>query len=415
MTSNAQKKAILFAPFWRQAGHVGNNRIDRFVRWLTDEGYDIVMVRAGSVDALRQESWGQEITVRDRLGLHRDMDPGTFTTGSPRKPSKLRRALAYWLFNPDPTVVWAKAAARHPAVLRATQGGDFILSSSPPESAHLGAWLLSRQSGVPHVVDMRDGWLDEPLKPLLRASALRRWLESRMEARILRDAKAIQVTSDIWKELLCQRLPELTAKVHVLTNGYPEMVHGVPPRQAKESNEEWVLIHAGRFTGSRLTQYPDILLEPLLQNLSLQPAKGVVQLIGSLSVDEHDAIESFKPRFKAMGWRIECPGSMPRQALLELLPKADGLLLLSASHAAIPSKLFEYIPTGRPMFVVTESGSATWQICEPLAQASLVDSAGVNGKQHSGAALPFYRKSGADVPASFTEKTLSEKFRGILA
>ncbi len=32
---NTQKKAIIFAPFWRQTGHEGNNRMDRFVRWLS--------------------------------------------------------------------------------------------------------------------------------------------------------------------------------------------------------------------------------------------------------------------------------------------------------------------------------------------------------------------------------------------
>ena len=29
----------------------------------------------------------------------------------------------------------------------------------------MGARLLSRRTGVPHIVDMRDGWLDEPLSP----------------------------------------------------------------------------------------------------------------------------------------------------------------------------------------------------------------------------------------------------------
>ena len=80
---------------------------------------------------------------------------------------------------------------------------------------------------------------------------------------------------------------------------------------------------------------------------------GVIQLIGPLSNDEMTIIETFKSRFAALGWRIECPGSLPRSEVLALLPQADGLLLLSASHAALPSKLFEYIPTGRPMFVAT--------------------------------------------------------------
>jgi hypothetical protein len=220
MIFQLKKKAVLFIPFWRMAGHVGNNRVDRFKRWLSEAGYELVIVCAGTHEEIRNEHWGQEITVVDRLGLHPEATSVEATTPS-RKPNKLRRALAYWLFNPDPAVVWAKAAARHPKVVAATQGARFILSSSPPDSAHVGAWMLSKQTGVQHIMDMRDGWLDEPLKPLLHTSALRRWLEERLESRIAHHAKAIQVTSDVWKELFDARYPHLTHKVYVLTNGYP--------------------------------------------------------------------------------------------------------------------------------------------------------------------------------------------------
>ena len=409
-----QKKAILFAPFWRQEGHVGNNRVDRFVRWLSEAGYTVVMIRAGSTNSERQESWGQEITVRDRLGLYRDIVPGVTTTATSRKPNRYRRALANWLFNPDPTVVWAHAAAKHPAVLRAMEGAAFILSSSPPESAHVGAWMLSRRTGVPHIVDMRDGWLDEPLKPLLRSSALRRWLEGRMEARILRDAKAIQVTSDVWQELLVKRLPYLRSKVQVLTNGYPQHEPEPQPKTIKGPDDELVLIHAGRFTGSRLTQMPSLLLEPLLTNLSMKPAKGVIQLIGSLSADELKLIEPFKPRFQAIGWRIECSGSMPRDELFKLLPQADGLLLLSASYAAIPSKLFEYIPTGRPIFVVTEKDSATWQICKCLKQASPIEIKQPKKMLVNDLEQPIFFNKDSNVPHEYSEEYLSKRFHLIL-
>ena len=194
-----------------------------------------------------------------------------------------------------------------------------------------------------------------------------------MEARILRDAKAIQVTSDVWQELLCKRMPDLCAKVQVLTNGYPQHMPEPQPRTVRGRDEELVLIHAGRFSGSDTRRTPDILLKPLLKNLSLHPVKGVIRLIGPLSDDELKLIEPFKPEFQTIGWRIECPGSMPRHELLKLLQQADGLLLLSASYAAIPSKLFEYIPTGRPIFVVTEKYSATWRICEILEQVFLMD------------------------------------------
>lgn len=411
--NNNPKKAVIFAPFWRMAGHVGNNRVDRFVRWLSEDGYTVVMIRAGSSNGQRQESWGQEITVRDRMCLHRDTPPGPVTTAPSRKPNKLRRALAYWLFNPDPTVVWAREAAKHPAVLRAMEGAAFILSSSPPESAHVGAWLLSRRSGVPHIVDMRDGWLDEPLKPLLISSALRRWQEGRMEARILRAAKAIQVTSDVWQDLLCKRLPGLSSKVHVLTNGYP--MHSPTPlvRASEQCDGERVLIHAGRFSGSDTRRTPDVLLGPLLKNLSLHPVKGVIRLIGLLSDDELKLIEPYKMQFCAIGWRIECPGNIARGELLKLLPQADGLLLLSASYAAIPSKLFEYIPAMCPIFVVAPKGSATWNIACCLPQATLVDLINPDQDLLFGTKNCFYERLGSLIPEEFSEMKLSEKFKKI--
>lgn len=353
-----QKKAVLFVPFWRMEGHVGNNRVDRFRRWLSEEGYELVIVCAGPQEAVRPQPWGQEITVVDRLGLHPEATPGQARAVSPRKPNKLRRALAYWLFNPDPAVVWAKAAARHPKVIAAMRGAQFILSSSPPDSAHVGAWMLSQKTGVPHIMDMRDGWLDEPLKPLLHTSALRRWQEGRLESRIAHHAKAIQVTSDVWKELFDARYPQLAHKVHVLTNGYPAQMPPVNPRPPKGAEDELVLIHAGRFTGSRQSQKPELLMDPLLQNLGLKPRKGVIRFYGDLSPDEVASIQAYQPRLSTIGWRMDFPGAVPRGQMLEFMQGADGLLLLSASHAALPSKLFEYLLCRKPVFLATYRKSA---------------------------------------------------------
>ena len=356
---NALKKAVLFVPFWRMAGHVGNNRVDRFRRWLNGDGYELVIVCAGTRESVRNKPWGQEITVVDRLGLHPEAVSGQTRAVSTRKPSKLRRTLAYWVFNPDPGVVWAKAAARHPKVIAAMEGTQFILSSGSPDSAHVGAWMLSRKTGVPHIMDMRDGWLDEPLKPLLLTSALRRWQEGRLESRIARDAKAIQVTSNAWKDLFDARYPHLAYKVHVLTNGYPAQMPTTKVKTQKGKDDELVLIHAGRFTGSRLSHTPDLLMEPLLKNLEYILGKGVIRFYGDLSNDEVMCIQSYQRRLAAINWRVEFPGVVPRLEMLEIMQQADGLLLLSASHAALPSKLFEYLAMGLPIGFVADSGSAT--------------------------------------------------------
>lgn len=403
-TLSARPRAILFIPFFRMAGHVGNNRVHRFRRWLAEDGYDLVVVCAGVKEAMHTHDWGQEIVVPDRLGLHPEAAPGQARAVSPRKPNKLRRALAYWLFNPDPAVVWAKAAARHPKVIAAMQGAQFILSSSPPDSAHVGAWMLSQKTGVPHIMDMRDGWLDEPLKPLLHTSALRRWQEGRLESRIAHHAKAIQVTSDVWKTLFDARYPQLTHKVHVLTNGYPVQMPPVASRPEKGTEDEKVLIHAGRFTGSHLSRTPDLLMEPLLKNLALSPGNGVIRCYGDLSSDEVARIQAYQPRLQGMGWRVEFPGAVPRAQMLEALQQADGLLLLSASHAALPSKMFEYLATGLPIGFVADLGSATETALREVPQA-------VDLRLATHGLMDRAVQKDSKVPSQYAEGALAGQFR----
>lgn len=373
------KKAILFIPFFHQQGHVGNNRMERFIRWLSNDGYKIVVICAGSSDFISENSIHTTVTIRDPLGLF--SNPSTPSTNieakyqKQRKPNALRRSIAYWLFNPDPTVVWAKRAAKHPLVHQALSDTSFILSSSPPESAHVGAWIISKKFHLPHIVDMRDGWIDEPLKPILQTSKIRHWIESRLEKKILDNAKLIFVTSDVWQELLSSRLPNITSKVHTLTNGYPLSTHAKDSHPSPHSEKELLLIHSGRFSGSDTRRTPDLLFNPLveyLKNLKLNK-QLTIQLIGSLSVEEKNIIQFFAKELEKINCIVKYTESIPRHELLAILPTADILLLLSASHAAIPSKLFEYIPTKKPIFVVTEKNSATWRICERLPQAILVD------------------------------------------
>lgn len=414
MTVDPRRKAVIFAPFWHQEGHVGKYRVDRFVRWLADEGYTVIIIRAGTADEECHHTWGREIAVRDPFASYRGVPPEPAHRDSPRKVSGLARAAGKWVFIPDSTVVWARGAAKRPSVIEAMRGAAFILSSSPPESAHLGAWLLSRRTGVPHIADMRDGWLDEPLKPLLRRSALHRWLEGRMEARILHDAKSIQVTSDVWKHLLCDRFPGFAPKIHVLTNGYPKNATFLQSRPPHGSRDELLMIHAGRFTDSDNRRTPDLLLEPLLHNLTGQSLPGVIRLIGALSANESAIIGSFKRRFERIGWQIECPGLLPRSEVLALLPKADGLLLLSASRAALPSKLFEYIPTGRPLFVVTRKGSATWNVCAQLPQATLVEIGADRLRSDAIHEIPYYAKAEFRIPPEYREECLAKTFASVI-
>lgn len=367
------KKAVIFAPFWGQAGHVGNYRVDRFVRWLAVEGFYIVLIRAGSVVGQRKEPWGIELTVRDSLGLYRD----THNRGTPvktRKPNRLRRLMAYWLFNPDPSIVWSRAAASNPDVIEQAKGASFIISSSPPEAAHVGAAILAKKVGAKLIVDMRDGWLDEPLKQLLRESRLQRWREGRLEKSILDQADKIFVTSPVWKLLLVERLPFTLDKTVVLTNGYPpEGLFEVTQSDDRSVDEPIRLVHAGRFTGSMLTRHVSLLLKPLFLGFKGGASRGVITLLGRFERDDMVEIDLWNRNFEAIGWLIDIKAAIPRDEMMNLLCQADGLLLLAEKHAAIPAKIFEYLVVKKPILAVTPMCGAVWSVGKSLPQMFLAD------------------------------------------
>ena len=231
----------------------------------------MILVRAGRKDLLRGESWGTKITVADPAGLHSDRDDGGgYSSVSVRKPNRLRRLAARILFCPDPTVIWAKRAAVNPAVLEKSQGASSVISSSPPESAHVASCLLSKRLKSNLIVDLRDGWLDEPLRIEHYNLPFQQYREARLERHILKQAGRIFVTSQVWSELMQSRLPFTRSKMRVLTNGYPPGWDSVRATDDGPCPSDGLcLIYAGRFTGSRVSRRPSRLLEPLC--LGLRP------------------------------------------------------------------------------------------------------------------------------------------------
>ncbi len=407
-------KVTLIAPFWGQTGHVGNHRIERIARWLSSANLEVILLRAGSTDRLENFACGTIVTLRDPLNLYPESSINYSTRSAGRNPSNLRRQIAFWLFNPDPSIIWVRRACRHPLVLQTSRGSAFFMASSPPESGHVLAWALAKRFGGACCVDMRDGWVDEPLKQYLLKPGLRRWREMQLEKKVLQAAQHIFVTSSVWKKLLEDRLPFTRGKTAVITNTYPDdtpqkpdgLGIPVPPDRLR-------LIYAGQFAKSRPTQVPAMLWEPLLQGIKLFQPTGQVIVFGSIPPDEMAQMENWQYQFRQSGWELCFEPPMPRQSLLEQMVRAHGLLLLSATCAPIPSKIFDYIVTRRSILCVTPRGSAVWEMGSRIQQIFLADPE--DPLQSQTASRNFlescYRQERYfDVPDEFADRTVKRSF-----
>lgn len=364
-------KVMIVAPFWRISRHVGVRRVERFVRWLSSEGIRVILVRAGADDYSEPTDWGVEISIKDPLNLYHEAEENNkaIPASPSRKPNRFRRLAASFVFNPDPSVVWSMVVVRHPLVGREGEGVGFVISSSPPESSHVAAMALAEKFSARFVMDMRDGWIDDPLNPALRISALKRFISARIERRAVREASAIIVTSNIWKSMLESRLPFASNKIFVLPNGYPP---GTVPTEGsnvkRDAFQKIKLLYTGRLSGSRVTQSAEHLLEPVVKAVNHAGVSGEVVFQGWFGAGDREIISKYAPKLEAMGWKVIFSEPVSREKLPFVYAEADGLLLLSSSEAVVPSKLFEYIAYGKPILSVAPISSAVRQLTESLPQ-----------------------------------------------
>jgi len=362
--SDLSKTALIISPFMNRRHHVGVLRVRRFIRWLKTGGYNIVLVRAGECDSEQVHSWGREICVSDPLGLHPDEET-PHQTKQRKEYSPVVEFASRTLFNPDPGIVWGRKAIKSQVVRAAAQKADLIISSSPPESCHVVAMRLARSSQAKLCIDMRDGWLDEPLKVSLGKSALQQRKEGRLEAQILAEAHHIFVTSEIWKEMMLARMPGLESKLTVLTNCYPPGFCTPGPQQL---SDEIVLLYTGQFRGSKYNNRPELILNPVLEMVKAHRLRLQIILHGKFTRQDLTDIDLVKQSLNKYNSKLETRSPLEYDAMLRALPQAHGLLLLSATMASLPAKLFEYLPSQRPILAVTPQNSAIWKLADRIPQ-----------------------------------------------
>jgi glycosyltransferase involved in cell wall biosynthesis len=235
-----------------------------------------------------------------------------------------------------------------PAALRLARNERFdcVLTSSPPQSAHLIGRALKRR-GLPWIAELRDGWTFDPPRPAFPTGAQRR-LDERLERSALGSADAVIGISAPLAEDAARRFG---VRAEVITNAFdPEEAVDEGAADGLLRPGRHSLVHTGRMAVSGRSPTP--LLEAVGRLDAELAARLDVVFAGPLTQDERELIESSEARWV---------GSLGREQTLALQRRADTLLVL-ARGASGPSvatgKLFEYLGAGRPILVLGEATAA---------------------------------------------------------
>ncbi|HEX2208920.1 MAG TPA: glycosyltransferase [Longimicrobium sp.] len=249
----------------------------------------------------------------------------------------------YW---PDFACPWYLPAARRAEALLAEGGYDRLITVSHPFTGHLvGGRLKARHPSLPWVMDVGDPFAFIQGTPTNNARLYGR-LNHRTEGRLLRAASAVSVTTEGTRVRYAEVFPESAAKVSVI----PPLL-SLPERAAEGGR--FLRAAPGRlplvFVGTlhpRL-RTPERLLA-LFRALLGTPVGPRLELhfVGPLNGCE----AAFDPYAELAGGRLFCHGAVERADAAAAMREAAALVNLgNLSGYQLPSKVVEYVATGRPV------------------------------------------------------------------
>jgi hypothetical protein len=381
----SRRGVLIVAYSYPPRGGVGSLRAVRLARQLPALGWRPVILTADSggtslecdaragelpgVEVLRAPYVDRAARLGRRLGLRRQAAGNATTAGAsvsgtraaapedapaPVRRSRLWLAARSLLLFPDDQAGWIEGAVRVGAERLARGDIAIVLSSSPPESAHVIASRLKARAGVPWIADFRDPWafshLREP-SPLDRVHA---WAE----ARTLRSADAIVAVTEGWSRRFSARYPD--RRHRVIRNGFEatDAAAAATSGGVARTEDRFRVVYTGKLDLGQ--QDPS----PLFQGIAAALADGAIppQRLRVVFHCYGDTSARLRERAAAagLGSVFEWGGPLDQAGSQRVQASADVLLLFAWGRDpdCVPAKLYDYLAAGRRILALGPRGEA---------------------------------------------------------
>ena len=353
------RPVLLITYYFPPAGGVAVQRMLKFARYLPQYGYLPTVVTVdprfavygamdsalmdqlpGEVRVVRTRSWDPFSIYARMQGVKKEDVAGVGFV----KEGQIgwRQEAARWvrgnIFLPDARVGWVPFARR--AVLRLVREQKFsvVMTSGPPHSAHLVGSFLKARTGIPWIADLRDPWTDYYYNAHFHQSPLARFINARLERRVLSRADVVLSVSEAigtgLRGKVCMR------RYETVPNGYDP--HDTPSGLEPANDcARFVIAHVGTYSKERHSA--------AFVQVIVSMAEGVeLRLVGH--VHEWVANEFGRTR---LGESLVLIPHVPHREAMEHMAQADMLLLPiergRLNKGIVSGKLFEYLSVGKPV------------------------------------------------------------------
>ncbi|MFQ5586704.1 MAG: glycosyltransferase [Thermodesulfobacteriota bacterium] len=250
-----------------------------------------------------------------------------------KKFDKMGRSLLI----PDGAIEWLPFALRKGRMLCRRNRYDALISVGYPYASHIVGYFLRKYVKGPWIADYGDPWSFFPhfLPPWRRA------IDGRLEGRLLKRMDRVIVTTEETKEGYLSHFPFLSPeKVEVIPQGYSrEQFSAVAP----ERSEGFRIVYTGIFYGKIREPFTFFNAIGELDDIDLE-----VVVAGRVEGLYREYI-----RKRGLGNKIRFIGYVSHERAVALQKGATLLLLLgNLSRYQLPSKVYEYLASQRPILSI---------------------------------------------------------------
>jgi glycosyltransferase involved in cell wall biosynthesis len=321
-------------------------------RHLRALGHEVTVITSVAHGTLTEDRPSEVVRTSDlvssgalRWALRRPPLPvsGEQAAVDTRAPRLLTRVLV-----PDGYVLsWMPAAVLAARRVLEDRPIDCLITSGPPNSAHVAALLLGR-SRPPWITDFRDGWLFEPLGEPWPTSG-QRALDRFLERSVGRHAQAaIGATGPIADDLASR----LGLEARWIPNAWDPQAEISAPPDISEPGVRTV-VHTGTLSGPR-GRDPRPFFEALRAANTTDGQRIRLVLAGRLTADDQRLLGEANA-----GDSIQHLGLLDRASAFGLQRAADALLLMTGTdRSEATGKLYEYLAAGRPIIALAQDNEA---------------------------------------------------------
>lgn len=276
------------------------------------------------------------------------------------RENRLTKQLLYKFFEPRKRE-WTYPAGRYLRRMD-SQSYDVILTCSQPHCNHLLGLELKQKTGKPWIAYLSDPWTDNVYASFPSAKVFDYNLK--LEQSVVGQADRLFFTSPEILELVMAKYPAaLKKKCGVLPHCFiPEWYDKIPLQPATATAKVRVL-HTGHFYGPRTPL-------PLFRALArLQREEG--SLAGRIEFVMHGNMLPEHADFigrEGLAGVVSVQGTIPYLQSLSVMKRADALLLIDAplkdvnESVFLPSKLVDYLGSGRPIVGITPLAGASARV-----------------------------------------------------